>query len=115
MVREFEPHIRLCAGGLESASDSVSPSLPLPSLYSLSLSLSDIKTFFFNFILNKELKSRDIQRGREFSRLPRNLMWRLQCEFCFVLFFTCKIAMEACTLMGMVCLKPCSVGARGDR
>ena len=45
-VREFEPRIRLCAGSLEAASDSVSPSLSAPPLLILCLSLSKVnKTF----------------------------------------------------------------------
>ena len=43
-VHEFQPHIRLCADGVEPASDSVSPSLcPSPTCEharALSLSLS---------------------------------------------------------------------------
>ena len=39
-VREFEPCIRLCADSLESASDSVSPSLSASPLLELFLSLS---------------------------------------------------------------------------
>ena len=40
-VREFKPHIRLCADGMEPAWDSLSLlSLPLLCAFSLSLSLS---------------------------------------------------------------------------
>ena len=41
-ICEFEPHVRLCADiqSLEPVSDSVSPSLSVPPLLRLSLSLS---------------------------------------------------------------------------
>ena len=39
-VREFEPHIGLCADSMEPAWDSLSPSLAAPPLLVLSLSLS---------------------------------------------------------------------------
>ena len=43
-LREFEPHVRLCADGSEpGASDSVSPSLSAPPLLTLCLSLSKTK------------------------------------------------------------------------
>ena len=45
-IREFEPHMGLCADGAEPAWDFSLPlslSLPLPSLLSLSLSLSQNK------------------------------------------------------------------------
>ena len=42
MVPEFEPHVRLCATGIEPPWDSVSPSLSLPLPCWLSISLSKI-------------------------------------------------------------------------
>ena len=51
---EFEPWTGFCADSVEPVWDSVSPSLSLPLLHSLSLSLSvsqinKLKNFFFNF------------------------------------------------------------------
>ena len=41
-VREFKPHIGLCAQSLDPGSDSVSPSLSAPPLLVLCLCLSKI-------------------------------------------------------------------------
>ena len=41
-VHGFKPHIGLCADSTESASDSLSPSLPAPPLFVLCFSLSKI-------------------------------------------------------------------------
>ena len=43
MVRGIKPHIGLCADSSEPAWDSLSPSLSLPHVHSLSLSLSQNK------------------------------------------------------------------------
>ena len=40
MVREMEPQVRLCAGSVEPAWDSLSPILSAPSLLTFFLSLS---------------------------------------------------------------------------
>ena len=49
LVREFEPHIRLCSDSVEPAWDSLSPSLSAPPLLTLLLSLkiNKLKKFFF--------------------------------------------------------------------
>ena len=43
MVREFEPHVGLCADSTESAGGSVSPSLSAPPLFTHSLSQNKLK------------------------------------------------------------------------
>ena len=40
MVCEIEPHVRLCPDSVEPVSDSLSPSLSAPPLFTYALSLS---------------------------------------------------------------------------
>ena len=51
MVREFEPHLELCADSVDPAWDSLSLSAPLPLTCSLCLS----KQFFFFNVKNRSI------------------------------------------------------------